>query len=77
MTHELKILPQYFEAVEKGEKTFELRLNDRGYQVGDMLYLREYCNGYTGRTVAKKVTYMLEGIPEYGLNEKYCILGFR
>lgn len=79
MTHELKILPQYFEAIDSGDKTFELRLNDRDYHVGDMLYLREYsasCGGYTGRTLTKKVTYVLKHCPEYGLKESYCILGF-
>lgn len=27
--HELKIIPEYFEAIVKGEKNFEVRLNDR------------------------------------------------
>lgn len=32
--HELKILPQYFQAVWSGIKTFELRKDDRDYQLG-------------------------------------------
>lgn len=42
MKHEVKILPQYFCRVEDGSKTFEIRINDRGYQPGDEIVLREY-----------------------------------
>lgn len=44
--HELKILPEYFEKVLDGSKTFELRKDDRGFNVGDILILREYIPGY-------------------------------
>ena len=33
--HELKILPEYFWQVWHGNKTFELRKNDRNYNAGD------------------------------------------
>lgn len=42
MKHELKILPQYYFAVLNGSKTFEVRLNDRGFQNGDSVVLRYY-----------------------------------
>ncbi len=42
MIHELKILPQYFERVKDGTKTFEIRENDRGFQPGDMVILKEW-----------------------------------
>lgn len=40
--HELKTWPQYFERIISGEKTFEVRKDDRGYQAGDVLVLREF-----------------------------------
>lgn len=33
--HEIKLLEDYCDAVLSGEKTFEVRKNDRGYQKGD------------------------------------------
>lgn len=79
MTHELKILPEYFEDVLDGIKTFEIRKNDRNYKVGDKLLLREfkslkYAGRYTGREMTVEVVYMLNG-GKYGLEEGYCILG--
>lgn len=41
-THELKVVPPYFDSLVAGSKTFEVRRNDRGYQTGDMLRLREW-----------------------------------
>ena len=37
MTHEIKLLEQYAQAVKDGEKSFEIRYNDRGYQKGDRI----------------------------------------
>jgi hypothetical protein len=42
MTHELKIWPQYYCRVKDGSKTFEVRTNDRGYQPGDTVILKEW-----------------------------------
>lgn len=38
--HELKCWPQYFDAVASGEKTFEVRKDDRGFQRGDIVELQ-------------------------------------
>lgn len=40
--HELKIWPQYYSRVANGSKTFEIRNNDRDYQSGDKVILREW-----------------------------------
>lgn len=42
MIHELKTWPIHYRAVVSGHKTFEVRRNDRGFQVGDVLRLQEY-----------------------------------
>jgi len=45
MHHTLKIWPRYFDRVISGEKTFEVRKNDRDFQNGDTIRLREYDPG--------------------------------
>jgi hypothetical protein len=75
-----KILPQYFEEVKEGLKDFELRKDDSGYEVGDILILQEYLNnscitGRTGKEITKRIKYILRNCPQYGLQEGYCILG--
>jgi hypothetical protein len=61
--HELKTWPDFFGRVVSGEKTFEIRHDDRGFRVGDVLWLREWskAKGYSGREVHRRVTYLLGG----------------
>lgn len=82
-THELKSWPDFFEPILSGAKKFELRINDRDFQVGHILRLREYDDRkgqYTGREITKRVTYLLDGLgsgaiaPLVGLNRKFCIM---
>lgn len=63
--HKLKVLSQFYEALETGEKTFELRKDDRGFKAGDFLLLQEWDSktGYSGRSVKRLVTYLLAGHP--------------
>ena len=60
MFHELKIDEPYFEQVISGDKTFEIRYNDRGYQKGGKIKLVETrATGVkTGRDVYKKISYV-------------------
>lgn len=75
MTHELKILPQWFADVLTGKKNFEIRRNDRDFKVGDYLLLKEWDKGrYTGREVKKRIQYIYFGDGTYGLSDEYCIL---
>ena len=41
-SHALKTLPIYFDAALRGDKTFEVRKNDRDFQTGDTLILKEW-----------------------------------
>lgn len=47
--HVLKTLPDYFDAVARGEKTFEVRRDDRGFQKGDILVLHRLGRDLFGR----------------------------
>ncbi len=72
--HELKILPEYFCQVKAGLKTFEIRKNDRGYQVGDLLELKEWNDGnFTSNSVLMQVTY----ITDYAQKDNYVVIGIK
>ena len=74
--HSLKILPPYFAAVAEGRKPFEVRKDDRGFQVGDVLVLSEWTpeQGYTGAMMGQRVTYIYRG-EAGGLQEGYVVMG--
>lgn len=79
-THHVKIWPQWFEAVQTGLMTFQIRKDDRGYAVGDRLVLEElrpFTGEYTGRQVQRHVTYVMRGVDaeKVGLPIGLCILG--
>ena len=62
-THYLKTWPEFFQAVKEGRKTFEIRANDRDYEVNDILVLEEFDpeqNAFTGaEDICLDVIYML------------------
>jgi ASC-1-like (ASCH) protein len=77
--HRLKTWPMIFKEVKAGNKTFEVRFNDRNFQVGDTLILEEYLptNGnYTGDRVTKRVTYILEG-DKFGVQPGYVVMSIK
>lgn len=85
MIHDLKIWPEYFEAVKDGRKTFEVRKNDRDFQVGDDLLLREFVpkgyyddnyEMYTDRILHRKVSYILQG-SQFGIQEGFVVMGLQ
>ena len=57
MTHHLKILPCYFREVASGNKTFELRKNDRDFKSGDSLILQEYNGQYFASSIFEVVVF--------------------
>lgn len=71
-----KIEKQYFCAVKSGAKRFEIRKDDDGIDIGDILILDEYNDGMpTGRTLKRFVRYTLRDCPCYGLMPGYVIIG--
>jgi ASC-1-like (ASCH) protein len=82
-THYLKTLPDYWDAVASGEKTFEVRRDDRGFQKGDVLVLRKlektvtggyresYDNGF--KELRRKIRYVLTG-GQLGIEPGYVVL---
>ena len=82
MEHSIKIKKQYFDKILSKEKTFEIRKNDRDYQVGDTLILEEI-DDYdlkwpynSGRKIRVEITYILFG-PCYGLEADFCIMSVK
>lgn len=77
MKHELKVYPQYFKALWVGDKTFEIRLNDRNFEERDEIVLQENetgsHDGYTGREIEGVITYLTN----YEQKKDYVVFSFR
>lgn len=72
-----KIFPCYFKDVKERKKNFEIRKDEDDVCVGDLLVLCEWTGEYyTGRGVSRTVKYVLRDVPEYGLQEGFCIIGW-
>ncbi len=86
--HVLKTHPEFWDDLESRRKTFEIRCtDDRDFQVGDILHLREWDPnirtpegekwtkkvGYTGREMTRRITYVLSG-EKWGLHPAYAVL---
>ena len=85
--HKLKTWPVYFDAVKRGEKTFEGRKNDRGFQKGDIVVLqrtydgddgdrwnveRDYVNGKVKHELRFRIGFVLQG-GQFGIEPGYCV----
>lgn len=78
-THELKTLTPFWEAVERGDKNFEVRRDDRGFQKGDTLKL--YRTSHLGENgwkmnpcLTRRITYVLTG-GQFGIEPGFVVLG--
>jgi len=82
MTHELKTLAPYWDAVASGDKTFEVRHNDRGFQRGDTLVLTRYSGGSAKLAesgwsrITATVTYVLAG-GQFGIDPEFVVMGIK
>jgi hypothetical protein len=82
MLHRLKTVQPYFDAVWRGDKTFEVRKNDRDFHRNEHLLLQEYDpsrpeeEAYSGARIIAEITYVLQG-GQFGIEEGHCVLGLR
>jgi len=86
-THKLKLPEPYFSAVFSGDKTFEVRRNDRGYQRGDTLVLWDVTSCECGSdtcprvrpAIERRVSFVFAGDPNLrdlgGITPGYVVLG--
>lgn len=86
-THELKCLSCYFWAIDSGDKPFDARRDDRGFQKGDICIFKEFDpaktsvisgwrDGYSGNEIEREITYILTG-GQWGIEPGYVILGLK
>lgn len=74
MVHALKTEKEFFEQTAADKKRFEVRKNDRPYEVGDYIALNEWENSkYTGRMILCCITYILND--DTFCKKDYVILG--
>ena len=74
--HYLKCLPEFFERSKAGLKNYEIRLNDRNYQVGDIIVLQAFDtekSEYLGSEIERRIDYVLKG-GQFGISPDYVIL---
>lgn len=88
--HHLKIAKEYFDAVASGDKNFEVRRDDRGFQKGDVLHLHKYGKDRLGEycylrgsrsetergsdTISARITYILTG-GQFGIEPGFVVMG--
>lgn len=82
-THVLKTIDRYWDALNEGTKTFEVRKNDRAFQTGDKLMLERWIDtkfglkqDYDHEPLLFKVSYLLQG-GQFGIEPGYCVLGLK
>lgn len=82
--HKVKCWPNYYDAIVAGDKRFDVRRDDRGYQKGDIVCLQKYdpktCRFVGSRatmpySIEKEIKYILTG-GQFGIEPGYVVLGF-
>jgi hypothetical protein len=74
--HVLKTWPEFFQAMFDGSKCCDVRKNDRGFLVGDVLLLCEWNptnKSPTGRKLLVKVIHILKG-GQFGIDPDYVVM---
>lgn len=78
ITHELKVSPAHYGPLVDQTETAEVRLNDRGYPVGDICIMRPYKEflGFLSEGVVREITHILHHHEFKGLAPNYVMLSF-
>jgi|LakMenEpi03Aug12_release.lakeMendotaPanAssembly.Ray.scaffolds.fasta_scaffold3407757_1 hypothetical protein len=74
--HELKIRGEFYARIASEQKTFETRKNDRDFQVGDILILREF-DGQQYIDYSEPLRCRVIYISTFAQQEGYVILGIK
>jgi len=76
--HELKLQKEFCQDVYDGRKTFEVRLNDRGFQRGDFVKFLPMDGSFNFphevQNKLYKITYVLSG---WGIKKNYVVFGIK
>lgn len=77
--HHIKLLEYFADAVLSGDKTFEVRENDRGYQKGDKVVFKVVDRSgihfsHPVESVTYEITYVLSG---WGIKAGWVVFGIR
>ena len=81
MIHELRILSSFVRPILHGDKTFEIRENDRGFQKGDRVQFKVNSDDWTRKNSSVvnelehkvfEITYVING---WGLKNGFVVFG--
>jgi hypothetical protein len=74
--HELKIDEEYLLAILTGEKTFEIRKNDRDFKTGDIVTLLGYKDGILSRWMPQP-QYRIGYLTDYEQQAGYVVFSLK
>jgi hypothetical protein len=74
----LTTLPVHWDAIQRGDKTFDVRKNDRDFQVGDEVTLLRWEDGsivmgWRGSVLKRRIRYIQTG-GQFGIEPGYVVL---
>jgi hypothetical protein len=80
--HDIKIHPQHFRSVQANEMPFQIRFNDRDYQAGDTLTMKEWKpdelgkgGKYSGLEIHRVINHVFDELP--GLQSGFVAFSIR
>jgi len=73
--HVLKIWPEFYREHAMGTRRFEIRKNDRGYDVGDLVVLQPYDPTNNAYLPGPELTYRITTVSNFQQRLDYVVLG--